>query len=114
MDSREESWLIPFFLENLKSVEIGFGCGIIILLAIVLIHRKAIGWSSLLVAGFIYVLSLGTGIGMMDTGFVKDRGSAPIAGIWAPLTFSVFVSIIIQKTSLLSKENKSDIDHLIE
>ncbi len=114
MNSREESWLVPFFLENMKSGEIGFGCGIIILLAFVIILRKTIGWSSLLVALFIYGISLGTGIGINEAGFIKDRGSAAIAGIWAPLVYSVIIGLFIQKTSVLSQNRKSDIDHLIE
>jgi hypothetical protein len=41
MGLREESWLVPFFLENLKSVEIGFGCGIIILVDR---EEKVVSW----------------------------------------------------------------------
>jgi len=104
----------PFdFINEINSSYIGFGGAIVVLSLFCFFNRKHLVVTEIFfVSVFIYAASLGTGIGLDGT--VTDRNSALIAGLWAPMVYSLLATILIRRFVPLIKPEKTDLDHFID
>jgi len=103
------------FLQDIDSGIIGFGFGIPILLAFILINSRRLHWgNTLIIAIVIYVVSLFTGIGLDGAMGISDRMSAIVAGFFAPFIYSTIVTILIFIYVNKGEEKKDLFDHLID
>lgn len=116
MDVIQHSWLVPSFLEGFRDSEIVFFGAIPFILLFGLFNYKNLSLSSFLfIGGLIYVLSLGTGVGLGETGLVdNDTEGACVAGLWAPIVYSILMTIVLHKTNIISTQSHSDLDHFID
>lgn len=120
LNSNAESWMeqffaAPSFLDGIDPTLLAFGgSGMIVLFLWTWSKRLQMeGFWRILVLIMVYVLSIGTGIALLELGYVGNRTSAFMAGFWLPLLYSL-IGMVVLKRLANGNGNLSNYDHLID
>lgn len=101
---------------------IAWFAGIPIVFLLVVFHLKTMKLLWLILSPIIvYGISILTGIASIESGILNNSGSALVAGVFAPLVYSIVIAVLIRKTRLLFfmrkkhelRENESIIDQFL-